>query len=162
MKWIVFLLTSVYLIIQSVKDAKTMQVYTILNNIAVVLSAGLYMFDIMQHGISHGKILELLIVTVVILFSGIMKWYGSGDCKGMIVLYLTIRYISPMYPNTDLALFLLILLIADIVQIVVMNIQKKIKTGLSKVTDTGKVCTAYFPSMTVGYLLVAIIGMISQ
>lgn len=160
MKWIVFLLTSTYFVIQSVKDAKTMQVYTVLNNIAVALSAGLYALDIAQYGISSGKILELIIVTTVILFAGLIRWYGSGDCKGMVVIYLMIRYVSPMYPYTDLALFLLALLVADIVQMIIMNIQKKKNTGLSKTADNGKVYTAYFPSMTVGYMLVAIIGML--
>ncbi len=144
MSTIILIAVFFYLLFQSISDIKTMQVYVLPNNIAVILSVILYIIDCMVLNIFPSP--ENIITIGCIFLLSMLKMYGIGDAKAMTVIYLTLRYKSLSYPNPDTFTFLLSILIANVLFLTVNKIYQKIK----RLPKSKK--AAYFPFLTIGYM----------
>lgn len=155
---IVSIITSViiflYLLFQSIKDAKSMSVYSIPNNIALFFSIGLYVWDCFHLGINLSW--ECIIIMIAIVFGKIIGSYGTGDMKAMIVIYFMLRYWYPSYPHPSTAVFLLVILISNLLFLLYYGINKV--KAFRKKESFQKKKAAYFPVLTIGYVIGVILG----
>lgn len=134
-----------YLLFQSISDIKTMQVYVLPNNIAIILSIILYITDCIALSIFPSP--ESIVVIGSIFLLSILKMYGIGDAKAMVVIYLTSRYWNPYSPYPNTFYFLLSILLANILFLVVNKIKQIIKSSPKEKK------AAYFPFLTIGYVI---------
>ena len=155
LQFIVFIITTIYLIIQSCFDITTQKVPVVLNNIMLIVNSIFYIISILS--LQPLPILELLqtmtVCIVIIFLSKYAHWYGSGDAKAIIVILFTLRFVSNLYPKTDIFMILITLFISNMLFLIFYKIQNK----LTSKTDNRH---AFFPFLTVGYIVTYLLGSI--
>lgn len=153
----IFAITTAYLIIQSIFDIRSKKVLVCFNHLALIISIGLYLIDMVQ--IRPIPFLELLqttlLIIILICLSKYARWFGSGDAKAMLVIALMLRYLSDLYPYVDIMLFLITLFISNFLFYIFHTIRNRI---LKKQESRH----AYFPFLTIGYVMTCLIVFIGK
>lgn len=156
MKIITCVIVLTYLIFQSVSDAKTMQVYTLPNNIAVFAGVLLYAWDCMRSGCFVSTSAVLVLVVIAVGYK--LGTYGSGDMKAMIAIFFFLRYWHASYPHPDVCAFVFSIFVANVLFLIA---NAKQCAGIFK-KDTNenkkKNKAAYFPYLTAGYVAGVALG----
>lgn len=152
--WVVTPVMILYLAIQSVSDIKTKTVWTVLNNIMIFIQVGLYWLDniIIQIRMEH-FLIPFITFALLIGASEYLHWYGRGDAKAMLVMLFALRYYSPTYPDVDLFLFLLTILIANITFLGFHFILKM----SARNRKPQEAYHAFFPFLMIGYTIIVLI-----
>ena len=131
-----------------------MKVYVFPNNIMMIFTIVSYLIDkiIRQDFVFP---IEILFTVFGIILLCILKLYASGDMKAMISIFFALRFLT--YPDPNLLLFLICILITNTffsVTYIYRKIKKKI---LKEKNDAKDNRVAYFPYLTIGYILTNII-----
>lgn len=149
-----------YLLIQSWIDAKTMQVFVILNNTALALSIALYAIDcfLLREDLSW----EVIGVALLIVMCSVLGLYGIGDAKAMITIYLSLRYWHASYPHPDVLAFLVCLLFANGIFLLFYNIKSMAICFKTKASQKIGKSQAYFPFLTIGYAISVALGALNR
>lgn len=147
----------IYLLLQSKSDIKTMQVYTFPNNCILIANIMLYIIDCIRY--ASYPVSEFFIIAFAVILLCKMKMFGSGDAKAMLSTYLALRYVSFTYPHPNLGLFIIEIISANF--IFIGQYFTKIKAD-KKDKKAKKERMAYFPAITVGYVIAIIFGYLSK
>lgn len=123
---IIALAFGIYLICQSISDAKTQQVYTLPNDITVIITI---MYGVLTQTVFNYS----LIVIAVLLICGFLGYMGSGDVKALLSMYFVMC--------GDTFSFLIGLFVANLVFLIVEKFIKHKKRA------------AFFPYISVGYIV---------
>lgn len=140
MKEITLVIIFTYLILQSISDAKTKQVYTVPNNIILIASVVIYIGECVA--LKTLPAIAIPIVLALIVLCVHLGKYGSGDGKAMISIFLSTRYIGNTYPHPFTEVFFLTIFVSESLFLVSHLIRKKKEKKY-----------AYFPFLTVGYAI---------
>ena len=129
-----------YLFIQARSDSKTGQVYTILNNGALLIYGIIYVCDMIQY--YYIPYDALFCVLIIILFYK-LRMYASGDMKGILTIFFSYK--------GDIFTLLITIFITDII-FIIQNIKKKKEKNNA---ERGR-RYPYFPALLCGYVIVFI------
>lgn len=150
---ITFIIMIGYLLFQSIEDYKHMQVYVLPNNIVLLFTIGSYLIEKI---ITTGSLLiplDVIMTVFGIIILHLFKIYASGDMKALISIFFSLRFVGipakSMEPN--LFMFLIFILITNTF-FSITYIYRRIKNKNNKKTRA-----AYFPYLTIGYILTLIL-----
>ena len=145
-----------YLLYQSKEDIKDQTVPVLPNYLAIIITFFLYLLGcLFTWSIPDYKTILLLIIVLIIM--SLLQIFGSGDAKAFLAIGLlssfTVQNNQIFHAYLDLSLLALTYIFATIVFIPI-NIKKGRKEGRTwKDLLFGKRTVAYFPYITIGYIL---------
>lgn len=146
MNIIIFFITCLYLLIQALEDEASCHVYSFLNNITLFIYSIWFIIlryvsndwsILLTSGIYNSYIIFLTYIVLIVLCCK-LKFYGTGDMKGIIVVFLSY--------GGDIFKLLIMLLMSNLIFVIRYKIMERKKY---------KERYPYFLSLFIGYILVS-------
>lgn len=146
---ILFLIAAfLYLAGQSIGDIKTKTVRKDINNFFLFLSTGSYLVSCFVCG--YVPSISVILFTALLFFLSYgLHFFGTGDAKAFVTVYMTTRFLGPNILIPDIDLFLVFLLAAEVACFIGSFIARI-------VTHKKEERVPFFPYMTVGYVFMCI------
>lgn len=143
-----------FLITQTISDRKFKMVYTNLNYFTLMIGFIVYLRFIFS---TENRVLHLVYGGCIIFLLSlgcIFQFYGSGDAKGLIVVYFIL---SAVFQKEDIyqnAMPFVVLVLCSNLYFLFLCLFNKVKCFVKKQTTPKRI--AYFPAITMGYLSVLV------
>lgn len=136
-----------YLIIQSISDIKTKKVRVLYNDLMLWFITCHYLGECIME--NTFPTYSIIFIIFLIILASIFHIFGSGDAKAFIIILISTRYwqINILHPN--ILIFAYFIIITNAICLIYHFIKRKI-------TKTKEKRIAYFPFMTIGYILLFI------
>jgi len=132
-----------YLACQSVSDIRTMKVYTLPNNVVLLLMTVMYAFQCAaMHTLPN---LESVVLAIALFALSKTGLFGIGDAKAMLSMYLSFSVLSSSTPHPSMFAFLITVLASNVLFLICNWIK-----GFATKTKVKR--AAYYPFLLVGYV----------